>query len=90
MKNAIVFEGCDEVLVVSAAKVNAFIQLWFLEGQRNMDEYDIELVDLDDGFAVRQRIHLEDDTRDQNFDVIELLPNDLRQKLIAAKLLTDE
>ena len=89
--NCIVFEGADEVLIVSAAKVNAFIQLWFLEGQRNLDEYDVELVDIDDGMSVTQSIRMGDATQpSHDFDVTELMPNALRQGLIDAKLLTDE
>ena len=89
--NCIVFEGADEVLIVSAAKVNAFIQLWFLEGQRNMDEYDVELVNIDDGLALTQSIRTEAVTIEHpDFDVTELMPNALRQGLIDAKLLTDE
>jgi len=89
--NCIVFEGADEVLIVSAAKVNAFIQLWFLEGQRNMDEYDVSLVDIDDGFTVTQTIRMDDATIEHpDFDVTELMPHALRQGLIDAELLTDE
>lgn len=86
--NIIVFEGADEVLVVSAAKVNVFIRLWFLEGQRNLDEYDVELVDANEGFAITQRIKLEDETRIPDFDVTELMPHNLRRELIDAELLT--
>lgn len=89
--NCIVFEGADEVLIVSATKVNAFIQEWFLEGQRNMDEYDVTLADIDDGVAFTQRIRVEATTIEHpDFDVTELMPNALRQGLIDAKLLTDE
>ncbi len=89
--NCIVFQSRDEVLIVSAAKVNAFIQLWFLEGQRNMDEYDVELVNIDDGVALTQSIRAEATTIEHpDFDVTELMPHALRQGLIDAKLLTDE
>ena len=89
--NCIVFEGADEVLVVSAAKVNDFIQLWFLEGKRNLDEYDVELVNIDDGFSVTQSIRMEDATQEvRDFDVTELMPHALRQGLIDAELLTEE
>lgn len=89
MTNVVVFEGLNEVLVVSAAKVNAFIQLWFLEGKRNLDEYDVYLTDVDEGFAVMQRMSFEDGTcHNPDFDVTELMPADLREGLVAADLLT--
>lgn len=89
MNNAIVFEGRDEVLVVSAAKVNAFVKLYFLEGKRSLDDYDIYLNDIDRGFVVSVTPSFEDDHM-QDFDVTELMPNQLRQDLIDAELLTDE
>lgn len=88
--NVVVFEGLNEILVVSAANVNAFIRLWFLEGKRNMDEYDVSLTDASEGFAITQRMSFEDGTYHPDFDVTELMPNDLRESLIAADLLTDE
>lgn len=87
--NIIVFEGVDEVLVVAASKVNAFINDWFLQGQRNMDEYDVYLTDATKGFQIVHSMKFHDDDR-KDFDVIELMPHDLRQKLIDAKLLIDE
>lgn len=87
--NCIVFEGADEVLVVSAAKVNAFIQEWFLDAQRNLDEYDIYLTDVDEGFQITTSVKFSDNQM-KAFDVTELMPNALRERLIAVDLLTDE
>lgn len=89
MTNLIVFEGKDEAIIVSAAAVNRAIKLWFLEGGRSLDDYGWYLVDADEGFSITSRSRLEF-AKQKEFDVTELMPNELRQGLIDAKLLTDE
>ena len=89
MNNTIVFEGADEVLVISAGNLNNFIEEWFLEGKRNLDEYDVYVTDADAGFQITTRVKFSDDQM-KDFDVTELMPNHLRAALIAAELLTDE
>lgn len=87
MTNLIVFEGNDEVIITSAAKVNEAIKLWFLEGGRSLDDYEWYLVDADEGFSITTKLSLEY-TADE-FDVTELMPHELRESLIAANLLTE-
>lgn len=89
MEQFIVFEGVDEVLVVSSAHVNDFIKEWFLEGERSLDEYDTYLVDGNKGFSVTTRVHMNNDDR-KDYDVTDLLPNAVREALIEKGLLTDE
>ena len=89
MTNTIVFEGSDEVIVVSAAKVNRAITDWFLNGGRSLDDYNIYLTDSDAGFQISTGVKFNDDEM-KDFDVTELMPHDLREKLIGADLLTDE
>ncbi|KKM96013.1 hypothetical protein LCGC14_1182320 [marine sediment metagenome] len=89
MSNVIVFEGVDEVILVDAGNVNAIVREWFLNGQRNMDEYDVYLMDASEGFAITHSMKV-NDGRMTDFDVTELMPHDLREGLIAANLLTRE
>ena len=86
MSNIIVFEGHDEVIVATTVNVNAVIRDWFLEGQRCLENYDIYLADGKAGFSIESRLKF-DRGDAQDFDVVELLPNDLREKLIAKELL---
>ena len=87
--NIIVFEGADEVLVVAAGNVNSFIAEWFLDAQRNLNDYDVYLADASEGFAITSGIKFTDYKGD-DFDVEELMPNELRKALIDAELLIDE
>lgn len=88
MTNVIVFEGDNEVLVVAAASVNAFIREWFLEGGRSLDHYNIYVTDVLKGFAVSASVRFNDSGLTQDFDINELMPADLREGLVEAKLLT--
>ena len=89
MNNTIVFEGADEVLVVSAGNLNNFIEEWFLEGERNLDEYNVYVTDADAGFQISTRVKFSDDQM-KDFDVTEMMPNHLRKAMIDAELLIDE
>lgn len=86
--NIIVFEGQDEVIVATAANVNAVIKDWFLEGQRCLDNYDIYLVD-GKGFSITTKVKFDDGNR-VDFDVTELMPHSLREALIKAELLSED
>ena len=87
----IVFEGASETLVGDAAAVNKLIEDWFLNGERNLDEYDISTTDGGEGVMVCAKTVA--DTvgyEENNIDVVALMPNVLREALIAKGLLTDE
>ena len=86
MTNIVVFEGVDEVIVATTVNINQVIKEWFLEGQRCLENYDIYLADGDGGFSVTTRLKFDDDQK-KDFDVVELMPNALREELIAADLL---
>ena len=103
--NLIVFEGRNEVILATAANVNEVIENWFLKCERSLDDYTITLVNSDVGFAVginyKTQIPLVsppiiksyltvDEADCINYDVMELMPNSLREKLIDAGLLTDK
>lgn len=89
MTNLIVFEGNDEVIITSVAKVNEAIKLWFLEGKRSLDSYNWYLVDADVPFSINTKISV-DMGLIKEFDVTELMPHELRESLIKANLLTEE
>ncbi len=89
MKNIVIFEGANEVIVGSAASVNGIIRDWFLNGGRSLDDYDVYLVDGSEGFSLNTTF-VADGVNQTEFDVTELMPNDLRENLIRAGLLTDE
>lgn len=85
-KNIIVFEGRAEVIVATTANVNNIIREWFLNGGRNLDDYNIYVADGDEGFDVR--VGLETDSPSLvAYDVTELMPHPLLQALIDADCL---
>ncbi len=86
MTNLIVFEGIEEVIIVSAATVNKTIKEWFLEGGRSLNDYEWYLIDADEPFSITTKICVDDG---KEFDVTELMPNELRENLIKAGLLTE-
>ncbi len=88
-KDIIVFEGRTEVIIATAANVNAIIKEWFLEGGRSLDEYNVYLADGSKGFDIRVGIDA-DSASLVDYDVTELMPNHLRESLVDAGLLTDE
>ena len=88
MTNIIIFEGANEIIVTTETNVNKTIELWFLNGLRNLDEYDVYSVGGDETAAFSTRFHSDGDGRD--YDVTELMPDVLRNALIEAELLTDE
>ncbi len=87
--NIIVFEGHDEVIIATAVNINTVIKDWFLDGMRCLENYDIYLADGKEGFCITHKMKFDDGER-VDFDVTELMPNDLREKLIAAELLDSE
>ena len=89
MTNIVVFEGVDEVIVATTVNINAVIKDWFLEGNRCLENYDIYLADGEGGFSVTTRLRFDDDMK-KDFDVVELMPHDLRKALIAKDLLDSE
>ena len=89
MNDIIVFEGATEVIVGAAANINKLIEDWFLNGERNLDDYDTTLIDGSEGLAISCLIHGEDGGS-KRIDVTELMPNVLREALIEKGLLTDE
>ena len=86
----IVFAGVDETLVGDAAKVNKLVEDWFLNGERNLDEYDVYVTDGGDGVMVQSRSHAEIVGRRDDPDITQLMPNVLREALVKKGLLTDE
>lgn len=87
-KDIIVFEGRTEVIIATAANVNAIIREWFLNGDRNLDEYNVYLADGSKGFDIRVSIDA-DSASLVSYDVTELMPNHLREALVDAKLKVD-
>ena len=87
----IVFAGLHETLVGDAAQVNKLIEDWFLNGERNLDEYDISITDGGEGVMISARTNPDMVGReDTNVDVVALMPNVMREALVAKGLLTDE
>ena len=89
MTNVIIFEGRNEVIIVEAGNVNAIVREWFLEGKRSLDDYDVYLTDVRDGFSVVTGGVTFNDGQSNDFDVTELMPHDLREALIAGNQLTE-
>lgn len=90
MSDIIVFEGATEVIVADAASVNKIIEDYFLNGGRNLDEYDVSIADGHEGVTIETRISTCVMRGDHEFDVTALMPNVLREALIEKGLLTDE
>lgn len=88
MSNIIVFEGHNEIIIGDANNINDIIKEWFLEGQRNLDDYDRYLIDGREGTSFNTQITLNHSLA--QYDVTELMPNQLREDLIDAGLLTEE
>ncbi len=87
----IIFAGHNETLVGDAAQVNKLVEDWFLEGERNLDEFDVSVTDGGEGVMISARTHSDMvGFEDTNYDLIPLMPNVLRKALIAKGLLTDE
>lgn len=87
----IVFEGTEETIVGAASAVNKLVEDWFLNAERNLDDYDIYLVDGNQGMTVVSRTSVEAIHRsNDDFDIIDLMPNVMREALIKKGLLTDE
>ncbi len=89
MSDIIVFEGTTEVIVANAGNVNKIIEEFFLNGGRNLDEYDVTIADGNEGVVIETRINAYG-MKDSNYDVVDLMPNVLREALIEKGLLTDE
>ncbi len=87
MTNVIVFEGQNEVIIVEAGNVNAVVKDWFLNGGRSLDDYDVYLTDVREGFAIIAGTSF--DGRHEDFDITELMPNVLREALVDDGLLTE-
>ena len=85
-KDIIVFEGRTEVIIATAANVNSIIEKWFLNGGRNLDEYNVYLADGSEGFDIRVNIE-SDGASLVDYDVTELMPQHLLQALIDADCL---
>lgn len=90
MTDIIVFEGATEVIVASATSVNKIVEEFFLEGGRNMDEYDVYMADGSEGVIIETRVSACIMRGDRDYDVTALMPNVLREALIEKGLLTDE
>lgn len=88
-KDIIVFEGRTEVIIATAANVNDIVREWFLNGGRNLDEYNVYLADGSKGFDIRVGIDADSGSM-VNYDVTELMPNALREALIDTGQLTEE
>lgn len=84
--NVIVFEGTNEVIIASAGSLTAIVKEWFLDGKRNLDDYNVYVTDADAGFQITTSVNFSDDQM-KEFDVTELIPQHLMQELIDADLL---
>lgn len=83
MKKIIVFEGTDEIIVANFKSIEKIVKLWFLEGQRSLDNYDIYLVDGDEGFSFSSRVCIDTSGGEDISDIgiAKLLSKRLQDKL---------
>ena len=89
MTDIIIFESADELIVCDVSTVNRTIEEWFLKGGRSLDNFETHLVKSGDAAAFSTRF-VADNVNNHDHDVIELMPDVLREALIKAELLTDE
>ena len=93
MSNIIVFEGRGEVIVGDPHKIGDLIQDWFIDGQRNLDDYESYMIDGAKGAGFSYRVHSQCtplDIGSKDFDILTLLPDHLRDDLIERGILPDE
>ncbi len=58
MTEGIVFEGATEVIIGLKKNSKKLKQLWFDEGGRNTDDYDVYTFDLSEGLSIDARTTL--------------------------------
>lgn len=85
-KDIIVFEGRTEVIIANTSNINDIVKEWFLNGGRNLDDYNVYLANGDEGFDIRVGIDA-DSACLMDYDVTELMPQHLLQALIDADCL---
>lgn len=86
----IVFEGITETIIGLASNSNELIRIWFLEGERSLDEYDVFRVNSKDGFSVSSRLSVTDYDEAVSVDLDDIMTVDLQDQLIDAGLFVDE
>ena len=79
-KDTVMFEGENEVIVANSKSMDDIVKLWFLDGRRSLNDYDVYLLDGSKGFAFSSRIHL--DTVEEDIDLTERLSTTLQKKLL--------
>ena len=82
--------GRDETIICPASSIETVVENWFLACDRDLDEYDVTMVDCLDGFSIKTDARIDHADKREAFDVGGALTPKTRKAMIRADLMTDE
>lgn len=89
MSKIIVIEGTDEIIIGSASAADSIISEWFVETGRSLVDFDIYLLDGDEGGLIQTRVKLASDSDAEHVDVSEVVSQELFEQLDALGMIID-